>query len=71
MNSGSDPVTIYDVPDSPTDWMYMAYAWAPLNFDDSHTLPVVIPPHKAIQLLFSIRKPVCPGPGGRTEVCWS
>lgn len=67
-NSGSDPVTIYDVPQSRADWLYTSQAWAPaMDFTDSNKLPVVIPPHKAIQLLFSIRKPVCPS-GGGTEI---
>jgi hypothetical protein len=68
-NSGADPVTIYDVPASPNDWIYESHGWSPVDEPyEVHQLPVVLHPHQAVEFLFSIRKPVCPGPGGRTEI---
>jgi hypothetical protein len=63
-NNGDDPVTIYDVPSSPDDFVAVSMAWA--SFRDErkvHKLPVVVPPHGVVELLLSIRKPVCPGNG--------
>jgi hypothetical protein len=69
-NSGSDAVEIYDVPQASTDWIYMSYAWAPAldTTGPPHKLPVVIPAHKSIQLLFSIRQPPCRADSARTEI---
>jgi len=68
-NTGPEAVTLYDVPDSPDDFVYTSYAWAPAFANGpAHKLPVVIPAGKAIQLLFSIRKPVCGPDGGATEI---
>jgi len=63
-NDGDDPVTIYDVPQPTDDVVYTSMAWATMqDRDDVHKLPVVVPPHKTVELLFSVRKPPCPGNG--------
>lgn len=69
-NTGSDPVTVYDIPESPKYWIYTTYAWAPaMDFSGAHKqLPVVIAPHQAIELLFSIRQPPCKADSGREEI---
>ena len=64
-NSGSDPVTIYDLPGDPDDFVRISYAWAPaFDYGPARKLPVVIPAGKAIQLLLSIRNPICHNDGG-------
>jgi len=71
-NDGDDPVTIYDVPDSPDDFIYTSMAWTPLEqFEpDStpHRLPVVVRPHQTIELLLSIRVPECAKDSGSYEI---
>jgi hypothetical protein len=68
-NNGSDPVTIDGVAASSYGWISTSARWAPFPHQtDAHALPVVVPPHQYVELLFSIRKPTCPGHGGRDEI---
>lgn len=69
-NSGSDPVTIYDVKEPPSDWLYMSYGWssATVYGDDPHKLPVVLQPHQSIEFLLSIRQPPCALDTALTEI---
>lgn len=59
-NNGSDPVTIYDVPTSPDDYIYVSMGWESIReHGQHHALPVVVRPHETVELLLSIRKPAC------------
>lgn len=60
-NQGDYPVTLYDVPDDPQNWIYTSLAWRPFQDyeGDGQKLPVVIKPHQIVELLFSVRKPAC------------
>ncbi|MDQ1684258.1 MAG: hypothetical protein QOC82_995 [Frankiaceae bacterium] len=63
-NTGSDPVTVYDVPSDPYDPVKLSMGWATLRDPTPRALPVVIPPHGSVELLLSIRNPVCQPNGG-------
>jgi hypothetical protein len=68
-NNGDDPVTLYDVPPAPDDWIQTSMAWEPLrNGATVQKLPVVIKPHQSVELLYSIRKPSCAGEAGFTTL---
>lgn len=69
-NNGSDPVTIYDAPQSPDDPVVISMAWAPFRDGvQPRRLPVVVRPHQLVELRLSIRKPTdCPGNGMGAEI---
>ncbi len=69
-NRGSDPITIYDVPDAPGDWIYTSWRWASTLYYSPaiHRLPAVVAPHQTIELLYSIRKPACQPDTADTEI---
>lgn len=68
-NTGNDSVTLYAIPESPSDWLYTSYSWATVDDQsDAHPLPVVLHPHQAVEYLLSIRKPTTCSPGGGTTV---
>jgi len=69
-NDGSDPVTIDNVSGPTGALIHTSFRWMTSIYDGSpvRALPAVVPPHHAITLLISIRKPVCPANSGPVEI---